>query len=114
MTAPTTTAFECVHCGQPCHIDGAFTDPRGRGDVCGDCIAQLAPMLGGAFPTSVTAETMRARMTKRWTSSGWTDPEPATDLRGRPIGDRAQVWEYERLVEPRPSKRRRGRIGRGR
>ncbi len=48
----------------------------------------------------VSAEELCIRMVSRWTPDGRTEPQPETDLRGTPIGDRAEVWEIERLVPP--------------
>jgi hypothetical protein len=53
--------------------------------------------------TFVTAESMQSRHYSRRTPEGRYVADysrPYTDIRGTPIGERAQVWEWERLVYP--------------
>ena len=59
-----------------------------------------------AAPTYVTAEQLRTRYSQPRPPA--TEPVPFSDLRGTPHGDRAQVWEWERMVTP-PRRTRRVR-----
>lgn len=49
--------------------------------------------------TYIDAETMRHRVTSEWTPTGRV-PGTAYDIRGTPIGDKAEVWEWDRMVYP--------------
>lgn len=53
-------------------------------------------------PVYVTAEKLRTRYSGRRTTQGIVADysNPRTDIRGTPVGERAQVWEWERLVYP--------------
>jgi hypothetical protein len=57
-------------------------------------------------PVTVSAESLRTCMVTKWTPEGRSEPEPMTDIRGTPIGDSAQVWEWDRLIL-RPNRARR-------
>jgi AAA domain len=60
--------------------------------------------------TYISAETLRHREVRRGLGDGSLGPpEDYYDLRGTPIGERAQVWEWDRLVPPRFGKGRRVR-----
>lgn len=50
--------------------------------------------------TFVNAEELRTKSVRTWTGADWSEPRVITDLRGTPKGDRAEVWELDRLVPP--------------
>jgi hypothetical protein len=55
-------------------------------------------MTGSTF---IDSETLRCRQTRTWLGNGqFSEWQESTDLRGTPIGDRAEVWEWDRLVYP--------------
>jgi len=56
--------------------------------------------------TFIDAETMRDRTVSAWTPSGRVK-KPHYDLRGTPTGDKAEIWERDRLVYP--GRRQQGR-----
>lgn len=49
--------------------------------------------------TFIDVEAMRNRTVSAWTPTGRVN-QPAYDLRGTPVGDRAEVWEWDRMVYP--------------
>lgn len=56
--------------------------------------------------TIIDAESMRNRIVSAWTPNGRVN-KPAYDLRGTPVGDRAEVWEWDRMVRPGRAQRSR-------
>jgi hypothetical protein len=54
----------------------------------------------------IDAETLRIRTVRRCLGDGqWSEPRTVTDLRGAPMGDKVEVWEWDRLVYPGRSQR---------
>ena len=50
----------------------------------------------------IDADPMRISRTRTCLGNGqWSEWHEGSDLRGTPIGDKAEVWEYDRLVYPR-------------
>lgn len=62
-----------------------------------------------AASTFITAASLRSRTVRQALPGGWGEPREITDLRGTPVGDRAEVWEWDRLVPPRRGNSRRVR-----
>jgi hypothetical protein len=58
----------------------------------------------------IDGESLRTRMARDSTGRGrYSDPYPHTDLRGAPIGPKVEVWEWDRMILPRPGAARRVR-----
>lgn len=60
--------------------------------------------------TFVVAADLQTRTSRRYLGGDqWSEPETRTDLRGTPMGGKAEVWEFDRLVSPERGRGRRRR-----
>jgi hypothetical protein len=49
----------------------------------------------------IDTATLRTRTVRKCLGGGeWSEPRTIIDLRGTPIGDKAEVWEWDRMVYP--------------
>jgi hypothetical protein len=116
VLAKRLDSADCAVCGEPLDpalIAAGYTD-HGENVASYDeavKIAELGPTpIAEPGANFITAEELSRHMAVTFGADGKrSDPKPYTDLRGAPIGDKAQVWECDRLVYPRRNSKRRVR-----